>query len=427
MKTYLVGGAVRDALMGKEPKDRDYVVVGSTPEEMLAAGFTQVGADFPVFLHPVTGDEYALARTERKVGKGYNGFKTDSSPTVTLKEDLARRDLTVNAMALPADGAWRYGKSDWDGTVSTVDLVDPFNGLADLRRGVLRHVTDEGFVEDPVRVLRGARFMARFGPDWTVADETLHLMRKMVARGMLDELTPERVWKEMSRALTEAHPRLFFDTLRDVDALPVLFPEIHRLTECKEHPKWHPEGDSYEHTMLVLTQAALQFPGDLEAAFCALVHDFGKGAIPDEEHPRFLGHDAKGVPLVDEFSNKWTVPADLRETAKVATRYHMRGHLFTTMTPKAYVKMFVTMDARRKPNRVTALYKTVRMDTRGRLGHENDPLDDKQMLLDTFAAFKSVTFAAAGCEVGMNPQRILQMMQAAQREAVAQVLKSTKE
>lgn len=411
METYLVGGAVRDLLMGKEPKDRDYVVVGSTPEQMKLYGFKQVGADFPVFLHPVTGDEYALARTERKVGKGYNGFKTDFAPNVTLTDDLARRDFTINAVARRDIGV----------------NVDPFDGMGDVRAKVLRHVTDEGFVEDPVRVLRGARFMARFGPDWTVADETLHLMRKMVAHGMLDELTPERVWKEMSRALTEAHPRLFFDTLRDVDALPVLFPEIHRLTECKEHPKWHPEGDSYEHTMLVLTQAALQFPGDLEAAFCALVHDFGKGAIPDEEHPRFLGHDAKGVPLVDEFSNKWTVPADLRETAKVATKYHMRGHLFTTMTPKAYVKMFVTMDARRKPNRVTALYKTVRMDTRGRLGHENEHLDDKEMLLDTFAAFNSVTFATAGCEAGMNPQRIQQMMQAAQRKAVAQVLKSTKE
>lgn len=404
---FLVGGAVRDMfIFGVDPKDRDYVVVGSTPEEMLAQGFSQVGADFPVFLHPETGDEYALARTEAKDGLGYNGFSVNFEPTISLEEDLKRRDFTINALAF-ADNA----------------IIDPFGGIEDGKKRILRHVSTGSFTEDPVRILRAARFMARFGPEWKLAPETKMLIREASNENLLRELTAERVWKEMNRALTEPFPRLFFDTLRENDALLDIFPEVYFLETCKEHPIYHPEGNTYEHTMLVLTQASLQFPGDLRAAFCALVHDFGKIAIPAEEHPRFKMHDIKGVPLVRNFCDKNKVPSELKKEALAATEFHMRGHLLKDMKAKSFVKMFTKMDAKRHPARIKALYKTIRCDTRGRLGHENDDLSDKEILLEAYDGFKSVTFESAGCVVGMPVEKIKAKLYTAQIKAVHEKLR----
>ena len=320
MKTYLCGGAVRDMLMGLEPKDRDYVVVGSSPSDMLAAGFSQVGADFPVFLHPETGDEYALARREKKTGTGYLGFTSEFGVDVTLEEDLGRRDLTINSMALeedPSDRFWGYR------------LHDPFNGEDDLDDKVLRH-TSNAFEEDPVRVLRLARFRARLGSEWTVAPETVSLVASMAKRGVLNELTAERVWKELSRALMEPHPRLFFDTLLECDALHVLFPEVYRLKTALEARRWHPEGDAYEHTMLVLTQAANKW-FDMEARLACLVHDFGKGLTRRDQLPKHYGHEMSGVAVAKSFCDRLTVPSKMRDRAMKTTRYHTVSYTHLTL------------------------------------------------------------------------------------------------
>lgn len=376
MKTYLVGGACRDILMGLEPKDRDYVVVGSSPEEMLAAGFSQVGADFPVFLHPETGEEYALARRERKTGTGYLGFTSEFSPDVTLEEDLGRRDITANSMAIDGEG----------------NIVDPYNGQEDIKNKVLRH-TSNAFEEDPVRVLRLARFRARLGSEWTVAPETVSLVASMTKRGTLNELTAERVWKELSRALMEPHPRLFFDTLLECDALHVLFPEVYHLKTALESRRWHPEGDAYEHTMLVLTQAAQLGPANrLDIMVAALCHDFGKGLTPRDRLPKHYGHDVKGVPVVEAFCNRLTVPAKIRDAAMAATRYHMYCHELRELNSKTLVKMFDDMGAKNDPRKVIVLYWVGICDHRGRLGHENADPSHLGYLLNVWHAVQSVRF-----------------------------------
>ena len=375
MKTYLVGGAVRDMLMGMDPKDKDYVVVGSTPEQMLADGFEKVGADFPVFLRD--GEEYALARREKKTGTGYLGFTSEFGNDVTLEEDLGRRDLTVNSMAYDVSG---YG-----------DYIDPFNGQEDLHNRVLRH-TSNAFAEDPVRVLRLARFRARLGSQWTVAPETVALVSQMAKQGVLNELTAERVWKELSRALMEPNARLFFDTLLECDALHVVFPEVYRLKTALEARRWHPEGDAYEHTMLVLTQAAKQRL-DLEDRLAALVHDFGKGITPRDQLPKHYGHDVKGVPVVEAFCNRLTVPAKMRDRVMKTTRFHMHMHKLDELTPKTFVKMFEEMDAFRDPVVVTVLYRLGQCDARGRLGYEMEDVSQLNKLNTVFDSVRSVKFA----------------------------------
>lgn len=404
MSKFLVGGAVRDLLMGLDPKDMDYVVVGSTPEEMLDAGFTQVGADFPVFLHNDTGEEYALARRERKTGKGYLGFESDFNSDVTLTEDLMRRDLTVNSIALK-DGVY----------------IDPFGGLADIEAKVLRH-TSTAFEEDPVRVLRLARFRARFGPDWTVANETKTLIYKMNKSGCLHELQPERIWKEMSRALMEPYARLFFDTLLECDALKTIFPDIYNLASALESIRWHPEGNAYEHTMLVLNQAvAFDFP--LEVRFAALVHDFGKGLTPKHLMPSHFGHDVNGVNVVRVFSNSLTVPAKMRDRAMKATRYHMLLHKLDTLNPKTFVKMFDDMAVMNDPEAVYVLYCVGVCDERGRLGSENNEYGHLDQLNESFGAYSSVKFADLFPNGESKPEKIKNAFRSARIKTVAEVKK----
>jgi tRNA nucleotidyltransferase (CCA-adding enzyme) len=406
VKTYLVGGAVRDMLMGLEPKDKDYVVVGSSVDEMLAAGFEKVGADFPVFLHPETGDEYALARREKKTGTGYLGFTSEFGVDVTLEEDLGRRDLSINSMALEAE-------EDNPG----VYLVhDYFDGKDDLNAKVLRH-TSNAFEEDPVRVLRLARFRARLGADWTVAPETVALISQMAKKGILNELTPERVWKELSRALMEENPRLFFDTLLECDALHVLFPEVYRLKTALESRRWHPEGDAYEHTMLVLTQAANKW-FDLEARLACLVHDFGKGLTPRDKLPKHYGHDVSGVPVTESFCNRLSVPAKMRDRAMKTTRYHMRMHDLDKLNSSTFVKMFMDMDAFRDPEVVFLLWSVGVCDHNGRLGSENEDTDHLFKLLEVWNRVKSVKFADVFPNGETNTQRIKDGMFKARVHAV---------
>lgn len=375
MKTYLVGGAVRDMLMGLEPKDHDYVVVGSTPEQMLADGYEQVGADFPVFLKDDA--EYALARRETKTGKGYTGFTSEFGVDVTLEQDLGRRDLTINSMAYDVSGYVGY--------------IDPFNGQADLENRVLRH-TSNAFSEDPVRVLRLARFRARLGAEWTVAPETVKLVSQMAKKGVLNELTAERVWKELSRALMEPHARLFFDTLLECDALHVIFPEVYRLKSALESRVHHPEGDAYEHIMLVLTQA-VRNGYDLETRFACLVHDFGKGVTPLDQLPKHYGHEDYGVPVVEAFCNRLTVPAKMRDRAVKVTKYHMYMHLLDEIKSRTLVKMFMDMSAWNDPEVVNVLYQVGVCDARGRLGAEESDVSSLARLYVAWQAAQETRFA----------------------------------
>ena len=392
MKQYLVGGAVRDMLMGVDPKDRDYVVVGSTPEMMLADGYEQVGADFPVFLKD--GSEYALARREKKTGVGYLGFTSEFGVDVTLEDDLMRRDLTINSMAFEAE-------LDNPGSFLVHDY---FGGHDDIHAKVLRHTSD-AFAEDPVRVLRLARFRARFGADWTVAPETVRLVASMGRAGVLHELTAERVWKELSRALMEPCPRLFFDTLLEADVLHILFPEVYALKSALEHRKWHPEGDAYEHTMLVLMQSVLA-GNDLTDRLAALVHDFGKGLTPKDQLPNHFGHEDAGVPVVEKFCNRLTVPARMRDQAMQTTRYHMHMHLLGELKSKTFVKMFMGLGAWRDAEMVDRLHRLGVSDTRGKLGHEADDVTALDLVQQVWAEVRKVTFADVFPEGETNPVRI---------------------
>lgn len=385
-KTYLVGGAVRDMVMGVEPKDRDYVVTGATEADMLRDGFEKVGADFPVFLKD--GEEYALARRERKTGEGYHGFETDHGVDVSLEEDLARRDLTVNSMAMDEDGK----------------LVDPFGGRNDLHSKTLRH-TSAAFAEDPVRVLRLARFRARLGADWTVAPETVELVSKMAKAGTLAELTPERVWKELSRALMEGTPRLFFDTLLETDALHVVFPEVYKLKTALEARRWHPEGDAYEHTMLVLTAAA-KHGQSLEARVAALVHDFGKALTPRDKLPKHYGHEVSGVPVAENFARRLTMPAKTVERVAKTTRFHMHMHKLEGLNHKTVANMFMDMGALNDPAVVDLLLDVGVADHQGRLGSENEPVDQLKLVTRMFDAFKSVKFSDVFPDGETNPNKI---------------------
>ena len=349
MKIYLVGGAVRDALLGREYTERDYVVVGATPDELVAAGYRPVGKDFPVFLHPRTGDQYALARTERKTGAGYYGFATRFAPDVTLEEDLARRDLTINAMARDDDGT----------------IVDPYGGRRDLDARILRHVSP-AFVEDPLRVLRVARFAARFAPlGFTVAPETATLMRQIVATGEMPALVAERVWVETERALGEARPRTYFEVLRNCGALAALFPEIDRLFGVPQPPKWHPEIDTGEHTLQVL-EVACELSDDTAVRFAAVVHDLGKGVTPPERWPSHVGHEQAGVREIERLCARLKVPTELRELGVMVSREHQRVHRALELRDSTVLDLLEATDAFRRPERFEKLLLACEADARGR-------------------------------------------------------------
>lgn len=356
MKVYLVGGAVRDELLGLPVRERDWCVVGATPEDMTARGYRPVGKDFPVFLHPESGEEYALARTERKTGRGYHGFHFDTSPDIAIEDDLRRRDLTVNALARAEDG----------------ELIDPFGGAADIEKRRLRHVSD-AFGEDPVRILRAAKFAARFAPlGFAVADETLGLMRRMVADGEADALAPERVWKETEAALAGASPQRFFEVLREVGALAVVFPELDALYGVPQPEKWHPEIDCGVHMLLVVEQAA-QLSTDLEVRFAALVHDLGKATTPREKLPAHPGHEKRSVRVIRKFCDRLPVPKACRELALIVAEFHGHCHRAFELRPGTLLKVLDRCDAFRRPERFRQFLLACEADARGRTGLENDP------------------------------------------------------
>ena len=383
MQTYLVGGALRDRLLSLSGSDRDWVVVGATPQEMMAEHFIPVGRDFPIFLHPVTKDEYALARTERKSGPGYRGFVVHAAPDVTLEQDLARRDLTINAMALPAAMADDIASSSWQGG----GLVDPFHGRRDLQAKVLRHVTD-AFREDPVRILRVARFAARFA-DFTVAPETMALMRAMVEAGEADALVPERVWQELSRGLAEATPSRMFAVLRACGALAVLLPEVDRLWGVPQPEAHHPEIDTGVHLMLVLDLAA-RLDAPLAVRFACLTHDLGKGTTPAEVLPRHIGHEQRSARLLRGLCERWRVPVELRELAEVVAREHGNIHRSGELGASALVRLLERCDALRKPERFAQALLACECDARGRGGLQDRPYPQRARLSAALAAAQSV-------------------------------------
>lgn len=382
METYLVGGAVRDKLLGLEVKDRDFVVVGSTPEEMEAKGFKPIGTDFPVFLHPETKEEYALARTERKSGKGYKGFTVYAAPEVTLEEDLIRRDLTINAMAESEDGT----------------LIDPFNGAADLRNGTLRHVS-EAFIEDPVRILRVARFAARYAKQgFKVAHDTNKLMREMVASGEVDELVAERVWSELEGALGEVRPSRFIHVLRACHALEKLFPEIDALFGVPQPEKHHPEVDTGEHILMVLDQAA-ELSRDSLVVFAALVHDFGKAATSAEDWPRHIGHESKGVKLVQEFCKRFRVPNEYRDLGVLTAKYHTHCHRAFELKPETMLRTLEALDGFRRPERVHKFVLACEADARGRKGFEDSDYKEGLLFQAAFDAASAVDSSSIAREL----------------------------
>lgn len=374
MKTYLVGGAVRDQLLGLTPGDHDYVVVGSTPEAMLAAGFRTVGRDFPVFLHPKTGEEYALARTERKSAPGYRGFVVHADPAVTLDADLARRDFTINAIARDAQGT----------------LVDPFGGARDLRARVLRHV-GPAFVEDPLRVLRAARFMARLAPlGFSIAPDTRALMQHMADSGELDALVPERIWQELSKALSAAAPAAFIATLRDCGALAHVLPEVDALYGVPQRAQYHPEVDTGRHVELVMDMAAQLAPGDACIGFAALCHDLGKARTPAHVLPRHPGHEHAGLAPLQALCTRLKVPAAHHDLARITCREHLNVHRIAELRDDTLHDLLVRCDGLRKPARIDQLATACEADARGRLGHQDTPYPQAQHLRQALAAALSV-------------------------------------
>ena len=404
MHSYLVGGAVRDHLLGRPVVDRDHVVVGARPEDLLARGYRPVGKDFPVFLHPQTGEEYALARTERKTGRGYHGFAFHAEPSVTLEEDLARRDLTINAIAQDEAGA----------------LVDPYGGVRDLEARVLRHVSP-AFVEDPVRLLRVARFAARFAPQgFTVAPETMALMRQMVADGEVDHLVPERVWAETRKALSEAQPSAFLRVLRDSAALAVLFPEIDALYGVPQRAEFHPEIDTGTHMELVLDAAAAIAPGDDLVGYCALCHDLGKALTPTDALPRHIGHEHAGVPRVRALSARLKVPTEHAALAELACREHLNAHRALELKPATVLKLLSALDALRRPARLETFLAACWADKRGRLGHAADDYPPADYLRRACAAAAAVQ-AAPFIADGLTGPAVGAAMEAARVKAIANV------
>ena len=412
MKIYQVGGAVRDALLGLPVHDRDWLVVGGTPEAMVAQGFTPVGRDFPVFLHPQTHEEYALARTERKSGHGYQGFTVYTSPDVTLEEDLARRDLTINAIAAPAD---------WTGDEA---VFDPYHGVADLHAKVLRHVT-EAFAEDPVRILRVARFAARF-TDFSVAPETMALMQAMVQAGEVAHLVPERVWQEISRGLMQAQPERMFAVLRACGALAVLLPELDRLWGVPQRADYHPEVDTGLHTMLVLGQAVQQ-QAPLAVRWACLVHDLGKGTTPADVLPRHIGHEQRGAKLVRQVGERWRVPKECTELAELVAAEHGNIHRSRELSPAAVLRLLQRCDALRKPERFAQALWACECDARGRWGFEAAAYPQRGRLAQALAVALGVAtgpIAAQAVAAGKQGAAIGQAVDAVRVQALGQWLKT---
>ena len=389
MKVYLVGGAVRDALLGLPVKERDWVVVGAAPEELLAQGYRRVGRDFPVFLHPASHEEYALARTERKTAPGYHGFETRFAPDVTLEEDLGRRDLTINAIAKDADGT----------------LIDPYGGAADLARRRLRHVSG-AFVEDPVRILRVARFAARYAPlGFKVAADTLALMQSMVAAGEAGALVPERVWQETVKALAEPAPHVYFSVLRSTGALAVIFPELDRLWGVPQPARWHAEIDTGVHVLLVLEAAATLSPAP-RVRFAALTHDLGKGETPAEEWPKHTGHEERSVALVEALAERLKIPTDFRELAVLVARFHGLCHRALELRPGTVLDLIERGDALRRPERFEEFLLACEADMRGRAGCAARPYPQGEFLRAALRAAQGVQLpeaertSLAGVEIG---------------------------
>jgi tRNA nucleotidyltransferase (CCA-adding enzyme) len=403
MKMWMVGGAVRDALLGLPVNDRDWVAVGATPQEMVNAGYTPVGKDFPVFLHPQTKEEVALARTERKSAPGYRGFTIHADPNVTLEEDLLRRDLTINAIAQAEDGT----------------LVDPYGGQKDLSAKLLRHVSP-AFAEDPVRILRVARFAARFS-DFSVAPETNQLMQQMVQEGEVDALVPERVWQELARGLLENKPSRMFEVLRACGALARLLPEVDRLWGVPQPPAHHPEVDTGVHLMLVLDMAAqLQTP--LTVRFACLGHDLGKGTTRVEELPRHIAHEARSVKLVQAMCDRLKVPTDCRELAETVAREHGNVHRSETLDAAAVMRLFERCDAWRRPQRFAELLLACECDARGRTGLENRPYPQRERLqraLDAALGVDTASVSAQAIEKGWKGPAIGDAIRNARQAAVA--------
>ena len=387
MKVYLVGGAVRDALLGRTVHERDWVVVGATPAELEAAGYTSVGRDFPVFLHPQTHEEYALARRERKVGPGYHGFVTQFDPGVKLEDDLRRRDLTVNAMAQDASGA----------------LIDPWGGRADLDARLLRHVSD-AFAEDPVRILRVARFAARYAPlGFRVADETRTLMRGMVASGEARTLVAERVWKELEKALNEPRPDVCIEVLRDCGALAVILPEVDALFGVPQPERWHPEIDTGVHVLMVLRIAA-DAGASLAVRFAALMHDLGKALTPRSKWPSHPAHETLGLPAIEALCTRLRVPNELRELALLTSRFHTHVHRAAELRATTVLELLEKADAFRRPERFEEFLQACEFDARGRLGLETRPYPQRTRIAEARAAAAAVVLSETDREGRSGPQ-----------------------
>jgi tRNA nucleotidyltransferase (CCA-adding enzyme) len=389
----MIGGAVGDALLGLPVQDRDWVVVGATPEAMVAKGFLPVGHDFPVFLHPKTREEYALARTERKTAPGYHGFTFHAAPDVTLEQDLARRDLTINSIAATAREVGTTGLFEPDFSA----LVDPYGGRRDLELRVLRHV-GPAFREDPVRILRVARFAARFA-DFSVAPETLALMRGMVQAGEADALVPERVWQELARGLMEHMPSRMFELLRGCGALARLLPEVERLWGVPQPAQHHPEVDTGVHLMLVLDISA-RLAAPLAVRFACLVHDLGKGATPANQLPRHIGHEQRSARLADDVCERWRVPNDVRQLAELVAREHGHIHASGQLGADALLRLLERCDAIRKPERFGDALLACECDARGRWGHEDAPYPQRGRLLAALAVARSIDTAVIAAEAG---------------------------
>jgi tRNA nucleotidyltransferase (CCA-adding enzyme) len=405
MKVYEVGGAVRDALLGLPVKERDWVVVGAAPEELTTQGYRQVGKDFPVFLHPATGEEYALARTERKTGPGYTGFSFDTSRSITLEQDLERRDLTINAIARTADG----------------EIIDPRAGRRDLADRVLRHVSP-AFREDPLRVLRVARFAARFSPlGFSIAPETLVLMREIAAAGELEALRPERVWQETVKALATDRPDVYFAVLRDAAALPRVFPEVSALFGIPQPERWHPEVDTGVHTLLALRKAAELTPSPA-ARFAVLTHDLGKGETPIELLPRHHGHEQRSESLIARLCARLPVPHRYRDLALLVARYHGIVHKAAELKPQTILRIIKEADALRNAERFEEFLLACEADARGRTGFEDRPYPQAERLRLALRAARAVDAAAIRAERALEGEALGRALHAARLIAIKHVL-----
>lgn len=404
MKTFLVGGAVRDRLLGLPARDQDWVVTGATPEQMTELGYKPVGRDFPVFLHPETKEEYALARTEKKAGRGYHGFTFHTSADVTLEEDLARRDLTINAMAEADDGS----------------IIDPFGGQQDLHDGILRHVSD-AFVEDPVRLLRIARYAARYADrGFIIADSTMQLLREIVSNGEIDALVAERVWNEISSALDEETPSEFFYALRKCGALDILLPELGQLFGIPQKPTHHPEIDTGVHTMMVI-DASAGLGSNNRVRFATLTHDLGKGTTPAEELPRHIAHEARGLGLIDALSDRLRVPTEHRRLAKLVCEFHTHCHRAAELRASTMLKLLEAIDAFRKPGRLDDFLTACRADAMGRSGFEEAAYPQSDIINTCYQAAAKADISDL-VKAGARGQQIQETLKQRRKEAIAAAL-----